>query len=297
MSSVTNEDLCLHWNDFESSISTAIRDIREKEDFFDCTLSCGSGQVQAHKIILSSCSPFFRSILQQNPHEHPLLYLKGVELSDLQAVLNFMYEGEVRVAREELHSFLETAKEFQIKGLTQDNAEQNKRQCNMELLTREESNNDEVLKKETAATVNEELLHDEHQYADDEQLPQVKIEPVEGSFTHENPKQGRYEDQVMEYDWSEDLDNKQQEQEELYQESVLEIESHKEVLDMMIFKSGDQFQCSECGRSFVVKSQCRRHVKNVHSTQKELCPICQKYMKNKTTLKSHLRGTHGVYQN
>ena len=65
----------------------------------------------------------------------------------------------------------------------------------------------------------------------------------------------------------------------------------------MILESGGSFQCSECGKSFSVKGQCRRHVQNVHSFhQKVLCPVCHRYMKNSTTLKSHLRGTHGVYQ-
>ena len=115
------EKFCLRWNDFESNISVAFREIREEKDFFDCTLSCGSRQIQAHKIILSACSPFFRSILKQNPHQHPLLYLKGVTFTDLQAVLNFMYHGEVNIAQEELNSFLAVAEELQVKGLTQNN--------------------------------------------------------------------------------------------------------------------------------------------------------------------------------
>ena len=114
-----NEKFCLRWNDFESNISVAFREIREEKDFFDCTLSCGSRQIQAHKLILSACSPFFRSVLRHNPHQHPLLYLKGVEFSDLQAVLNFMYHGEVNVAQEELNSFLAVAEELKVKGLTQ----------------------------------------------------------------------------------------------------------------------------------------------------------------------------------
>lgn len=114
-----SEKFCLRWNDFESNISVAFREIREEKDFFDCTLSCGSRQIQAHKLILSACSPFFRSILRQNPHQHPLLYLKGVEFTDLQAVLNFMYHGEVNVAQEELNSFLAVAEDLQVKGLTQ----------------------------------------------------------------------------------------------------------------------------------------------------------------------------------
>ena len=118
----SSEKFCLRWNDFETNISVAFREIREEKDFFDCTLSCGTRQIQAHKLILSACSPFFRSILKQNPHQHPLLYLKGVEFNDLQAVLNFMYHGEVNVAQEELNSFLSVAEDLKVKGLTQNNA-------------------------------------------------------------------------------------------------------------------------------------------------------------------------------
>ena len=120
-----NEKFCLRWNDFENNISVAFREIREEKDFFDITLSCGQRQIQAHKLILSACSPFFRTVLKQNPHQHPLLYLKGVEFSDLQSVLNFMYHGEVNVAQEELNSFLSVAEELQVKGLTQNNSPSN----------------------------------------------------------------------------------------------------------------------------------------------------------------------------
>jgi len=120
----SNEKFCLRWNDFERNISLAFREIREEKDFFDCTISCGSRQVEAHKLILSACSPFFRTVLKQNPHQHPLLYLKGVEFQDMQAVLNFMYHGEVNVAQEELNSFLSVAEDLQVKGLTQNKSSQ-----------------------------------------------------------------------------------------------------------------------------------------------------------------------------
>merc|ERR1712096_345822 len=118
---MNSEKFCLRWNDFQANISEAFNEIRDEKDFFDVTLSCGSRQIQAHKLILSACSPFFRSILRQNPHQHPLLYLKGVQFTDLQAVLNFMYHGEVNVAQEELNSFLSVAEDLQVKGLTQSN--------------------------------------------------------------------------------------------------------------------------------------------------------------------------------
>jgi len=117
---MSTEKFCLRWNDFETNISCAFRELREDKDFFDVTLACDEEQVQAHKVILSACSPFFRAVLRKNPHSHPLLYLKGVKYGDMQAVLNFMYHGEVNVAQEDLNSFLSVAEELQVKGLTQD---------------------------------------------------------------------------------------------------------------------------------------------------------------------------------
>merc|ERR1712096_592372 len=111
------------WNDFESNISRAFRELREDKDFFDVTLACDDEQLQAHKVILSACSPFFRTILRCNKHEHPLLYLKGVKYADLVSVLNFMYHGEVNVAQEELNTFLAVAEDLKVKGLTQNNSE------------------------------------------------------------------------------------------------------------------------------------------------------------------------------
>ena len=119
---MSSEKFCLRWNDFESNISSAFRELREDKDFFDVTLACDDEQIQAHKVILSACSPFFRNVLRRNPHQHPLLYLKNVKYTDLQSVLNFMYHGEVNVAQEELNSFLSVAEDLKVKGLTQNSS-------------------------------------------------------------------------------------------------------------------------------------------------------------------------------
>ena len=75
--------------------------------------------MRAHKVILSACSTFFRALLQCNPHQHPLIYLRGVRFADLQNIVDFMYHGEVNVAQDELNSFLEVAEDLKIKGLSQ----------------------------------------------------------------------------------------------------------------------------------------------------------------------------------
>ena len=91
----SSEKFNLKWNDFEGNISGGLRELRDDKDFFDVTLATDGDQISAHKVILAACSPFFRNVLRRNPHQHPLLYLKGVTYSDLQSVLSFMYHGSV----------------------------------------------------------------------------------------------------------------------------------------------------------------------------------------------------------
>ena len=127
MATNQGEKFCLRWNDFEQNISSSFRELRDNKDFFDVTLACDNNQLQAHKVILSACSPFFRSILKKNPHQHPLLYLKGVKYEEILLVLNFMYHGEVNVAQDELNSFLAVAEDLQVKGLTQNKSQETRK--------------------------------------------------------------------------------------------------------------------------------------------------------------------------
>jgi len=130
----SSENFCLRWNDFEANVSGAFRDLRAESDFFDVTLGCSDSNgrsLQAHKVILSACSSFFKGMLRQqaqhNPsHPNPYIYLRGVSYCDLSSVLDFMYHGEVNVAQEDLNSFLAVAEELQIKGLTNKEGEASK---------------------------------------------------------------------------------------------------------------------------------------------------------------------------
>jgi len=125
MMASSTEKFCLKWNDFESNVSAAFKDLREEKDFFDVTLACEDSQIEAHKVILAACSPFFKKILKRNPHQHPLLYLKGIKSADLAAIMSFIYMGEVNVAQEDLNTFLAIAEELHVKGLTQGGEGQN----------------------------------------------------------------------------------------------------------------------------------------------------------------------------
>ena len=115
----TTEKLCLQWNDFKVNVSTTFGELREDKDLTDVTLACEDGsQVEAHKVILAASSPFFMDILKRNKHPHPLIYMRGLKSEDLVAIVDFLYFGEANVFQESLDSFLATAEELRLKGLT-----------------------------------------------------------------------------------------------------------------------------------------------------------------------------------
>ena len=110
----------LAWNEFNSATSSTFQDLYTDQEFTDVTLATEDDkQLKAHKVILSSCSSFFRKILLNNPHQHPLLYLKGVKFAQLKSVIQFMYLGQAEVAQEDLQSFMNSAQDLGIKGLTE----------------------------------------------------------------------------------------------------------------------------------------------------------------------------------
>lgn len=114
------EEYLLTSKDFGARTKQTFSNLVKNDDFSDVTLVCGDGiQIKAHKVILSGSSSFFRAVFLNNPHQHPLIYIKGMKYEVLEAVLQFIYMGETRVMGKHLKSFLEAAKEFKIEGLEQ----------------------------------------------------------------------------------------------------------------------------------------------------------------------------------
>ena len=109
----------LSWKEFDQCTSQSFKNHFNKEDFSDVTLACDDDkQIKSHKMILSACSPFFQKVLLNNPHQHPLIYLKGVKYDSLKLILRFMYLGETKVSEADLQSFLEAAEELKVLGLS-----------------------------------------------------------------------------------------------------------------------------------------------------------------------------------
>jgi len=108
----------LTWDYFPLVTCKAFNGLFRDEDFSDVTIVCETDKlIKAHKVVLSYGSPFFERILRKNVHPNPMIYLMGLKQCDLDALVKFLYYGEVNVSAHNLESFLRAAKQLEIEGL------------------------------------------------------------------------------------------------------------------------------------------------------------------------------------
>merc|ERR1712189_27142 len=122
----TMEKFGLRWNDFQTTVSNSFKLFRQEKNFFDVTLvSEDQKQFQSHKVILSACSSFFQNLLKNNDNNSPIfIYLSGVNSTNLQMIMDYIYDGEVDVLYQELDSFLDAAQKLKIAGTTVNQTEE-----------------------------------------------------------------------------------------------------------------------------------------------------------------------------
>ena len=103
---------------FEQTCPTAFRRLWTETEFSDVTLVSEDGdQISAHRVILASCSLFFKDILSGNPHPHPLICLTGIKAKILTLVLEYIYLGSCKVDKGSLLPFLTAGRDLVVEGL------------------------------------------------------------------------------------------------------------------------------------------------------------------------------------
>ena len=133
MSEEDNQEFCLKWNNYQSSLAATFKvilclfvescissqDFLTADSFVDVTLCCSppsGGSLNAHRVVLAACSPFFSSVLSGlGSWQQPVLVLKDTSYQQMAAILEFCYHGEVSVDSHRLQGFLEVARSLQIK--------------------------------------------------------------------------------------------------------------------------------------------------------------------------------------
>jgi len=112
-------NICLSSTTYSNHLTDTFKKLLSNQSYADVTLvSDDNQQMKAHKIILSACSPILDAMLTTNPHPHTLLYMRGIKLQELQAIVEFMYLGMTYVSKNRIVEFMKIAKDLGIKELT-----------------------------------------------------------------------------------------------------------------------------------------------------------------------------------
>lgn len=109
----------LKWdeNDYRNNTMDNFKTYLLNEAMVDVTLACDGLTLKAHKIVLSSCSPFFQSIFLEHNSQHPIVILKDVKYTDLKLIIDFMYHGEICVREDQVPSLISTARSLKVRVL------------------------------------------------------------------------------------------------------------------------------------------------------------------------------------
>ena len=97
-----------------------MQEMMTSENFSDVTLVTDDKKaIKAHRSVLSACSPVFTNIFQlESQNSHPVLYLRGIQYSEMESILQFMYLGEAKFYKERMDEFILVAKNLEVKELS-----------------------------------------------------------------------------------------------------------------------------------------------------------------------------------
>jgi len=330
----STENFCLRWNDFESNVSGAFKDLRADSDFFDVTLGCADGHsskaLQAHKVILSACSSTFKQMLRDqvrsSAHPHPYIFLRGVSFCDLSAVLDFMYHGEVNVAQEDLNSFLAVAEELQIKGLTQkEGGEPSKKTPSQAPRPKPPTTQPAVKRPRQESPAPGGSHHSPAPGGSHHSQRSQDVSEVKPVNIKSDPEAGPSGSQAVNQGASA---HDQQGGSEGYADDTGDFEDYgdyygddngdggaggadgsmmgeggedsaggKDGISKISTAYGDKYACLSCGHAFSLKGDALKHFRNIHIPQPQAtCHVCHKVYKNAFYRNKHLTRAHGITQ-
>ena len=260
------EKFNLKWNEFQSNVSKSFSLLRKESYLQDITLvSDDLETISAHKLVLSASSEYFRRILHKTDSKvNSLLCLDGVSSTDLKNVLDYVYDGEVKIDEDKIDRFLNVAQKLKLEGLQQKESpyykpdEEAKTNFTEMPSTFEEVHTDEDF--DDKSKVIDKQFHDAK--TGSESFGSVSIIGNNGELISEHKHKKRLYENVIAYpDWS--------------------------------------ASCKICGKMFSAQKKpgdatysARRHVEVHLEGVTYTCFICHKDFRSKNAYQSHLSRSH-----
>ena len=262
---MSSEKFCLKWNDFQQNVSKTFSQLRQQSGLFDVTLvSSDQKQVSAHRLVLSACSEFFKNIFYNNTHSHPLLYLDSADSDEIHHMLDYIYQGEVQILKDDVDKFLEVAKKFKLDGLFVSNDEV------MDIHT------DVNMERKNQTSINEQQnnVSEKHETTQNMIVKEKsrEVEAIEANTPPALPNPSyRPPAPTLRADYNAEVELKFEE---------------------LIVREGKIYTCTVCNKSMMNKMNMRMHLE-IHLTGISFdCSLCEKSFRKSSTRKQHMARHH-----
>ena len=247
------EKYSLTWHTYSDHLKSMMKELMMNEDFSDVTLvTDDKKQIQANIHILSACSPVFKDILKKDKNSSPIVYLRGIQFSELESIMQFIYLGEATFYEERMDEFLSVAKSLEIKEL-----------CNAETQSNDETNED--------------LPPDNH----DTSTEDAKEHPVISEYVKKQALQER-QHRVLKVNEKYECDQCHK----TYSSSGA-LYTHKQTIHQ-----GVKYACDQCGYQATQQSNLTVHIQSKHEGVKYACDQCDQQFTKQSNLTTHIRSKH-----
>ena len=254
----SSEKFCLKLDDFKLNIVSSFHGLRKDTNFSDVTLVCEDKQkTKAHRIILTAYSPFFSSVLNTNKHSHPIIYMRGLKAKDLEAIMDFIYQGEANIYQDDLDSFLALAEELQLKGLTTSETEP---KTSHKIVTQKSGVN---TRKENSSRENNMDATEVYQVSQNKNEIEYKLGSHKQNDVVVPVKNGRM------------LESADIEYQQTYINSMME----------RIPEGHNRWKCTVCGKAFRDRKDMSRHIETHIEGMSYPCTECGKISRSSNALK------------
>ena len=273
---MNQEKYSLSWETYTDHLKSMMKELMMNEDFSDVTLVTEDKKhIKANVNILSACSPVFNDILKIEKNSKPIVYLRGIQFSEMESIMQFIYLGEATFYKERMDEFLTVAKSLEIK----------------QLCISDETNDETSLSDPEISTGN----FEEHSFVSEhftEQVPQVKssdIVGINGKFECE-PCQKTFATKPGLY-----LHKQSVHQGAKFACDQCDLQTpHRNVLDRHIKSKHESFKysCNQCDYQSTRKNKLTIHIQSRHEGVKYACNQCDYQATRKDNLTIHIQSTH-----
>lgn len=287
------EKYSLMWQTYSAHLKNMMEQLMKNEDFADVTLVTNDKkQIKAHKNILSACSPVFQDILKLENNAISTVFLKDINYSELESIIQFIYLGEATFFQEHMNEFLNASRSLEIKGLSNADTKTEENNVNYEAVFNTLNDISET-KKDTIDTNDTPYHEDNLQISDsNHKEPRNKIDDMKA----ERKYKCKQCDKVFARKSSLCTHRKAQHSEIKFSCSQCDYQSNYQASLNMHFETKhngrEKLNCDQCNFQTFLKGNLKQHIEAKHEGIKYKCDFCDLEASLPGNLKRHIQLMH-----